>query len=100
MFTASTINQSAKDHWNIKSLPNGFDKLKLIVKNKVDIFVITETKFDSSVADSQVIIDDFRQPYCFDRNRHGGFVLIFVRRHSQQVTKQRKFSWWYRDIFI
>ena len=54
-------------------LSNKFDQLKLIIKNKVDILVITEIQ-----TDSQFIIDGFRQPYRLDRNKHGGGVMIFA----------------------
>ena len=39
-------------HLNINSLSNEFDQLKLIIKNKVDILAITETKLHSSSPDS------------------------------------------------
>ena len=66
-------------HLNIDSLPNKFDQLELVIKNKVDIFVKTETKLDSSFPDSQFVIKGFRQPYHLDRNRHSGALMIFVR---------------------
>ena len=45
------INKSVVYHLNINSLSNKFDRLKLIIKNKVDILVITETKLDSTSTD-------------------------------------------------
>ena len=72
------VNRLVICHLNINSLSNKFDQLKLIIKNKVDILVITETKLDSSFPYLQFIIDSFRQPYCLDRNKHGGGVMIFV----------------------
>ena len=47
-------------HLNINSLPNKFDQLKLIIKNKFGILVITETKLDSSFADFKFIIAFFK----------------------------------------
>ena len=79
------INKLVISHLNINSLSNKFDQLKLIIKNKVDILVITETKLDSSFPDSQFIIDGFRQPYRLDRNKHGGGVMIFV---SEDITSK------------
>ena len=64
-------------HLNINSLSNKFDQLKLIIKNKGDILVITETKLDSSFPYSQFTIDGFRQPYRLDRNKYGRGVMIF-----------------------
>ena len=45
------INKLVICHSNINSLSNSFDQLKLIIKNKVDVLVITETKLDSSFPD-------------------------------------------------
>ena len=42
------MNKLVICHLSINSLSNKFDQLKLIIKNKVDILVITETKLDSS----------------------------------------------------
>ena len=74
----NSINKLVISHLNINSLSNKFDQLKLIIKNKVDILVITETKLDSSFPDPQFKIDGFRQPYRLDRNMHGWDVMIFV----------------------
>ena len=35
-------------HFNIKSIRNKFDALSLIVKNNVDILMISETKLEGS----------------------------------------------------
>ena len=72
------INKLVICHLNINSLYNTFDQLKLIIKNKVDILVIIETKLGSSFPDSHFIIDGFRQPYRLDRNEDYGGVMIFV----------------------
>ena len=80
-----------KSFLNINSLFNKLDQLKLIIKNKVDILVITETKLDSSFPDSQFLIDDFRQPHRLDKNKHGGGVMIFVSEDipsKLQINKQ------------
>ena len=72
------INKLVIRHLNINLLSNKFDQLILIIKNKVDILVITETKLDSSFTDSKFIIDGFRQPYRLDRNKHVDGVMIFA----------------------
>ena len=88
--TEMNINKLVIFHLNINSPSNKFDQLKLIIKNKVDILVRTETKLDSSFPDSQFIIDGFRQPYRLDRNKHGAGVMIFVSVDipSKLVSKQ------------
>ena len=55
------------------------------MKNKVDILVITEIKLDSSLPDSQFIVDGFRQLYCLDRNELAGSVMIF---NSEDTTSK------------
>ena len=50
-----------------------------MVKNKVDILIVTETKIDPSFPKSQFFMDGFSEPYRFDRNKEGGGVLIYVR---------------------
>ena len=64
---------------NVNSIPNKFEQLKVLVQDKVDILVITESKLDSSFPISQFIISGFSKPFRLDRNRNGGGVLIFVR---------------------
>ena len=42
------VNRLATGHLNINSLCNKFDRLKLLVKNSLDVFMISETKFDQT----------------------------------------------------
>ena len=64
---------------NINSLPNKFDAMKYIIKDKLDIFVITETKLDNSFPKAQSIIDGYHPPFTLDRNRKGGGIILYVR---------------------
>ena len=41
--------------------------------------IITETKIDSSFPDGQFYIHGYSKPFRFDRNSHGGGILIYVR---------------------
>ena len=66
-----------------------FEQLKVLVQDKVDILVITESKLDSSFSISQFIISGFSKPFRLDRNRNGGGVLIFVR--EDMPTKESSF---------
>ena len=63
---------------NRSSISNKFDQLKLFVLGKVDILILTENKFDSTLPTSQFLIEGYSKPYRFDRNRNGGVVLIYV----------------------
>ena len=44
-FKLKNMNRSAIRHLNINSLRNKFDTLKVLVKNSLDIFIISETKY-------------------------------------------------------
>ena len=48
------------------------------MQGKVNILVVTEAKFDSTVSSSQFVTDGCSEPYRFDRNRNGGGVLIYI----------------------
>ena len=73
------MNRLLKGNLNINFISNKFDQLKLLVRGKVDILVITETKLDSTFPTSQFLIEGYSEPYRFDKNRNGGGVLIYVR---------------------
>ena len=45
---------------------------------------IAETKIDETFTTSQFLIDGFSKPIRFDRNQHGGGLLIYVRGYSLQ----------------
>ena len=64
---------------NINSIPNKFDALKTILPGNIDIFVVTETKLDSTFETVQFCIHGFNEPYRLDRNRNGGGILIYIR---------------------
>ena len=64
---------------NINSLPNKFKDLKILVKGKVDIIVITESKLDHTFPDSSFRISGYNNPFRKDRNRNGGRILVFIR---------------------
>ena len=64
---------------NVNSIVSKFDELKILVKVKVDILILTETKLDESFPAAQFNIEGYKSPYRQDRNRNGGGVLINVR---------------------
>ena len=64
---------------NTDPISNKFDNSKLIIRGKIDIFVITETKTDSTFPLNQFAIQGYSKPYRFDRSRNGGGVFIYVR---------------------
>ena len=66
-------------HLNINSLRNKFDLLANIIKDKIDILMISETKLDSSFPKGQFHLHGFSEPYRLDRNGNGGGILVFIR---------------------
>ena len=66
-------------HLNINSLRNKFDLLANIVKDKIDILMISETKLDSSFPKGQFHLHGLSERYRLDRNGNGGGILVFIR---------------------
>ena len=74
---------------NVNSLRYKFDEIKSLVSGKIDIFVINETKLDSSFPTEQFHIPGFSLPYRMDRDRNGGGTMIYVREDipSKELTR-------------
>ena len=53
--------------------------MKCLLKGKVDILTITESKLDSSFTTTQLLIDGYSKPFKFDRNRNVSGVLLYER---------------------
>ena len=66
-------------HLNTNSIRNKFDFLADIVKDNIDILMISEYKLDDSSPDSQFLIEGFGKSFRLDRNRNGGGVMLFIR---------------------
>ena len=73
------IHRVIISHLNINSIRNKFVALSDMVKNKIDIMLISETKLDTSFPNSQFHIDGFSPPYRADRTNRGGGLLLYVR---------------------
>ena len=50
-----------------------------MIKGKVDVLMISETKIDETFPSRQFYIEGFTPPYRLDRNCHGGGILVYVR---------------------
>ena len=68
-------------HLNINSIPNKFDGIMGIVANKLDIFLISETKIDDSFPDAQFSFDGYSKPHRKDRTFGGGGLLMYVNEN-------------------
>ena len=63
-------------HLNINSIPNKFTGIMDLVKNNLDIFLISETKIDNSFPDAQFYCEGYSSPHRRDRVKGGGGGLI------------------------
>ena len=59
-------------HLNINFIENKFEALVSLVKDKLDIIMISETKIDESFPESQFTIEGYSKPFRRDRNCNGG----------------------------
>ena len=50
-----------------------------MVKDNTDILMVSETKLDSSFPQAQFRIEGYASPFRYDRNSHGGGILLFIR---------------------
>ena len=66
-------------HLNVNSLRNKFEMLEELIKDKIDIFLISETKLDSYFPNAQFVIIGYSTPFRLDRNQNGGVLLLYVR---------------------
>ena len=66
-------------HLNVNFLRNKFEMLEELIKGKIDIFIISETKLDSSFPSGQFVIKGYSTPFRLDRNQNGGGLLLYVR---------------------
>ena len=66
-------------HININFIGNKFEALASLVKDKVDIIMIAETKIDDSFPQNQFIMEGYSTPFRLDRNAQGGGIMIFIR---------------------
>ena len=70
------VNKILIGHLNINSIRNKFELFADLVKDKLDIILISETKIDSTFPKSQFEIQGYSPPHRLDRNAHGeGFFF-------------------------
>ena len=66
-------------HLNINHIEKKFEPLVSLVKDKLDVFLLSETKIDISFPSSQFTIEGYSNPFRRDRNIHGGGLLLYIR---------------------
>ena len=65
---------------NINSLRNKFISTEELIKSKLDIFLVSETKIDSSILNQQFSKDGYKT-YRRDRNNFGGALLFYMNEN-------------------
>ena len=66
-------------HININSLRNKFELLTEMVRDKVDLLIISKTKLDSSFPNAQFYLKSYSEPCRLDSNSKGGGIILYVR---------------------
>ena len=86
---------------NINSLRNKFDFLVQIMSNNVDLFLVSETKIDSSFPNAQFHIAGYTM-YRRDRNLNGGGILLYIKEDipSSLLMIDNYFEAFYVEINI
>ena len=72
-------------HLNIKSLRNKREYLEPLIRNHFDIFLVSETKLDSSFPWSEYPISGYRL-FRKDRDQHGGALIFYVNQDIPRKT--------------
>ena len=73
------LNKLIFAHLNINSIRNKFDSLADIIKDNIDILMISETKKDDSFPGGQSFLDGFQTPFRLNQNRNGGGIMFSIR---------------------
>ena len=67
-------------HLNVNSLRNKFITIEELIKSKLDIFLVSETKIDHSFPNQQFSIAGYKT-YRRDRNSFDGGLLFYVNEN-------------------
>ena len=71
-----TLNKVIISQININFLRNKFELLTEIIRDKVGLLMISETKLDSSFPNTQFYMKYYSKTYRLDRNRKGGSIIL------------------------
>ena len=77
----ANLNRIIIGHINVNSFRNELDSMKNIIPGDIDDMVIGDSKLDDSYPTTHLLIEEFPEPYRFDRNSSGGGLLIYVREN-------------------
>ena len=68
-------------HLNINSIPNKFEGIMNLVANKLDVFLLSETKIDDTFPDAQFIHEGYSKPHRKDRKLGAGGLLMYINEN-------------------
>ena len=85
--TNSSLQTTCKDNLNklifghliINSIWNKFDSLADIIKDNIDILMISGTKSEESFPDGQFFLNGFGTPFCLDRNTNDEGIMLSIK---------------------
>ena len=80
LFEARSLLEEIR-YLNKIPLLNKVEILEEIIKDKIDIILISKTKFDSSSPAGKLITNGHNTPFRLDRNQDGGGLLLYVREN-------------------
>ena len=75
-------------HLNINFLDPKFEPLRDIIKDNVDILLVSETKINESYPEGRFFIEGYKEPIRLDRNKNGGGLMFFI--HDDLECKEIK----------
>ena len=61
---------------NVNSIRNKFEMLTSLIKNEIDILLLSETKIDETIPLEQFFISVFAKPLRLDMNSRGGGITF------------------------
>ena len=84
-------------HLNINYLDPKFEPLVDIIKNNIDILLVSETKLDDSFQPGKYSIEGYKEPIRLDRDKNGGGLIFLIRDDlngievkSHKLTKKKQ----------
>lgn len=78
-------------HININSIRNKFNMLTIMINGNTDIFMLLETKVDSSFTNAQFVIEGYAPSCRYNRNCHDGIAMIDVKSTTCESDIKRFF---------
>ena len=73
------LNKLIFAHLNINSIRNKSDSLADIIKDNINILMISGTKSEESFPDGQFFLNGFGTPFCLDRNTNDEGIMLSIK---------------------